>query len=238
MAKKSGLHARPWTFVTPHLDPRAPHKNRSTPVKDTPPRGLVAHAMRGKPGNKPVYAWDSPNQRDSSLPDGKYNGIVCVNEDNMFEEKACQQQQQQQQQQPSFYDREALQEKLHDLEVEGSSLSERESELRERLEKAQATLSSMRSQKRQLSTAKLLAQVDSKAGGSTHCSSDKQRQRPCLSRDGILSRQQEEHRKDGRSHRQDDNNVRLYFRDCDVWLVYAVEHNAPEKRHTCAIIPL
>lgn len=198
------------------------------PVKDTPPCGLVAHNMRGKRGNKPVYAWDDPNQHDSSLPDGKYNGPVCVNEDNIFGEKACQQQQQQQQ--ASFYDREALQEKLHGLEVERSSLSEREYELRERLEKAQATLSSMRSKKRQLSTAKLLDQVENKAGGNNCCSDQ---QRSCLSRDGIRYRQQEEHRKDGRLQRQDDNNVRLYLQDIDflAGVHSTVEQIVPKRRH-------
>lgn len=177
-------------------------------VKDTPsPCGLNAHAMRGKPDNKRVYAWDAPNHCDSSPPD-KHNGIVGENEDIMFEEKAFQQQQQQ----PSFYDREALQEKLHGLQAERSSLSEREDELRERLEKAQVALSSMRSQKRQLSTAKLLDQVN-KAGGNG-CPSDKQR--PCLSRDGIHYRRQEEHRKDGRTQHQDDKNVRLCFPDTPV----------------------
>lgn len=170
-----------------------------TAVKDTLPCGLIAHAMRGKPDNKRVYAWDAPNHCDSSPPD-KHNGIVGENEDIMFEEESFQQQQQQ----PSFYDREALQEKLHGLQAERSRLSERENELRERLEKAQVTLSSMRSQKRQLSTAKLLDQA-----GGNGCPSDKQR--PCLSRDGIHYRRQEEHRKDGKAQRQDDKNVRLWF---------------------------
>ena len=198
-----------------------------TPVNDTPSCCLVAHAMNSKPGNKPIYAWHAPNHCDPSLPDGKDTGIV-----DKYEEKARhhhqqqqQQQYQQQEQQPSFYDQEALQEKLRGLEVERCSLSEREDELRERLQKAQVTLSSMRTKKRQLSTAKLLAQVNE--GGGNSCSSDKQR--PSLSRGGIHYGPPEEHRKDGRVQRQDDNNVRLLLRTYRS--LTDVEQIAPERRH-------
>lgn len=154
----------------------------------------MAHIKRSKPGNtnnkQPIYAWGSaPNNHcDPSPQEGKINdnNVAGANTDMLLEAKTSHNHQQQHLQ-PSFYDREALQEKLRGLQAEELGLSEREDELRGRLEKAQATLSAMRVRKRQLSTVKLLDQV--KAAGSSCCSDNKPR--------------------DGRAQRQEEKNVRI-----------------------------
>lgn len=134
-------------------------------------RALVARVKAGKP----IYAWDDPSnvysnnndkddddddehqptaELDAAALNAAGQEIMTRDEINLASKHLrhhCHQ--------PSFYDREALEEKLNAIQETRSRLTEKELGLRDRLVKAEAALTAMRAKKRQLSTAKMLDEV-------------------------------------------------------------------------------
>lgn len=108
-------------------------------------RNVAARIRAGKP----AYAWDDPAvvaYSDSSPPktaafDEHRSPMPCRH------------------QLPSFHDREALEEKMQQLRAEELRLSATEEDLKEKLSHAEAALSAIRSEKRELSTANTLNAV-------------------------------------------------------------------------------
>lgn len=111
------------------------------PNGGTNTHGLVARAKAGKP----VYAWNGPETRPRASREEE--GKAGRDHNRRFNK------------QTPFYDKEALQEQLQALQAEGIDLSNKETQLGRRLDKAQATLSSMREKKIGLSQAKMLDEV-------------------------------------------------------------------------------
>ncbi|CAM9332018.1 unnamed protein product, partial [Hapterophycus canaliculatus] len=91
---------------------------------------------------QPLYAWDDPQ--------AEYPGLDARPSDHQHHRRKSQ---------PSFYDQEALQEQLRNLQYEGIVLAEKKDRLDLRLTNAQATLSDMRAKKRELSQAKLMEEA-------------------------------------------------------------------------------
>lgn len=108
---------------------------------------------------KPVYAWDDPDTRYEI----EHGVNTADNDDNITVDHHHKNT-------PLFYDREALEEKMRELRAEDTHLSTMESGLKDRLRRAEETLSAARAEKRALSTATVVATAARDAfsgGGST-----------------------------------------------------------------------
>lgn len=124
---------------------------------------LVARVKAGKP----LYAWDDPcdmynNNREHQPTDGSdaaapnaAQEVMISDQVNLFKPFRHHHHHRQ----PSFYDREALGEKMKAIQDDRVCLIEKELGLSERLEQAEAMLTAMRDQKRRLATAKMLDDV-------------------------------------------------------------------------------
>lgn len=133
-----------------------------------PGKRLTAQTKDGKPYNAPDDSKaDAEFHRFRYFPSNDANRDAAMKKMNQLNHDS----------QPSFYDREALEERLHGLKAEGVSLSEAEIQLQSRLSKAEATLSAMRARKRNLSRAKLLGDL-TKIGGNKSLA-----MRECLAKD-------------------------------------------------------
>lgn len=127
--------------------------------------------------------------------------------------------------QASFYDREALREQMQALEDETKDLSDKEVDLGLRLAKAQATLSAMRTKKRDLSEENILDEAASgfpakqgKAGGGRSVHLWGRKYRECNG-DGASNRQEARDQQ-----RQEETNVSewCYGLQWYMWRRYSV----------------
>lgn len=108
-------------------------------------RAMVARIKAGKP----AYAWDDPAVvAYSDSPPPKTTSSDEHHSPVPHRRRL-----------PSFHDREALEEKMQQLRSEGVRLSATEEDLRERLSHGEIGLSAMRTEKRELLTAKALGEV-------------------------------------------------------------------------------
>lgn len=101
---------------------------------------------------KPLQAWSDPLSRVEARVDPCNNFIV-----NMLVCDGEQRPSTTSRYEPPFYDQEALEEKLRGKQAEMATLLEEEADLQQRLSSARSTLTTMRSKKRDLSTAAILS---------------------------------------------------------------------------------
>lgn len=120
-------------------------------------RGLAARIQAGQP----AFAWDDLKAEYSS-PDGVVSSgeVPAANEEAPpAEDNGVRRDHRKSQ--AAFYDRETLREQIKALQDEDRDLSNNEVDLGLRLAKAQATLSTMRTKKRELSEEKILDEAAS-----------------------------------------------------------------------------
>lgn len=187
----------------------------------------VARAMVGKP----IYAWDDPKEgcdpplirypaaiaatvpRKHSEP--KVDGHTHHHRRQGEHKRCCYRlNYHRHQEQPSFYDKEALEEKLRDFKAEKLDLSHKDVELRSRFAAAKDTLLAMRSKKRDLSTAKALDKLVN-AGGNTNRGTTARAREPYLfskERSHESHKESDSRREERAERRQELTSVSVLFK--------------------------
>lgn len=120
---------------------------------------LSSRITRIKAG-KPAYAWDDP---DIEYNHGKHqclcDGAEFSNNNDAQNGIREQHSHHKPHRLPSFYDREAINEKLQELRSEKVRLAAVEVAVKDRINRAEAALAVLRTEKRELSTAKMLGEA-------------------------------------------------------------------------------